>query len=146
MIVRPAQVGDIAAIIKAIERFVSVSSYGDTDAVNRDHVAATLNQLIESPDGLVAVLDDGSDFAGCFVGLAHAHLFSAARMLGELFIYTTPEARGNGRKLRVFAEEWAKANGCKTFNIAHPESEAHLAKVYARWGFKPCETHYRKEL
>jgi len=78
--------------------------------------------------------------------LAHAHLFSGQRMLGELFIYTTPTARGHGGKLRRFAEEWARDRDCKTFNIAYPMSESHLEKVYRRWGFVPCETHWRKEL
>jgi len=78
--------------------------------------------------------------------LAHAHLFSGQRMLGELFIYTTPTARGHGGKLRRFAEEWARDRDCKTFGIAYPVSESHLEKVYKRWGFTPCETHWRKEL
>lgn len=146
MNIREAEPGDIPSIVDGIKQFVSVSSYGRDDAVNPDHVTATLDHLIWNEDGLVAVMERDGAFAGCFVGMAHAHLFSGERMLGELFIYTTPEARGNGSKLRRFAEDWAKGRGCKTFCIAHPESESHLAKVYARWGFKPTETHYRKEL
>jgi len=145
-VIREAKASDIPQVIDGIKHFVSVSSYGRDDAVNADHVTATLNSLISSDDGLVAVLEREGVFCGCFVGMAHAHLFSGERMLGELFIYTTMEARGNGSKLRRYAEEWAKGRGCRTFTIAHPESEAHLAKVYARWGFKPCETSYRKEL
>jgi GNAT superfamily N-acetyltransferase len=147
MLIREAKASDIPRVIDGIKHFVSVSSYGQDDAVNADHVTATLDHLIWNEDGLVAVMEtDAKEFAGCFVGMAHAHLFSGERMLGELFIYTTPEARGNGSKLRRYAEEWARGRGCRTFTIAHPESEAHLSKVYARWGFKPCETHYRKEL
>ncbi len=145
-LIREALPSDIPSIIAGIEHFVSVSSYGRDDAVNADHVTATLDHLIWNEDGLVAVMERDGAFSGCFVGMAHAHLFSGEKMLGELFIYTTPEARGNGSKLRRYAEAWAKERGCKTFCIAHPESEAHLAKVYARWGFKPAETNYRKEL
>lgn len=146
-LIRDAVPSDIPRIVDGIKHFVSVSSYGRDDAVNAGHVAATLGHLIGNEDGLVAVMERDGVFAGCFVGMAHAHLFSGVRMLGELFIYTTPDARGNGSKLRRYAEAWAKERGCKTFCLAHPESEAHLARVYARWGFKPiAETHYRKEL
>ena len=146
MLIREATADDIPNIIKGIEHFVAVSSYGQCDAVNAPHVAATIELLLQSPDGCVAVLDNEGQFAGAFIGMAHPHLFSGKRMLGELFIYTRPEARGHGSKLRRYAEEWGHANGCQVFCIAHPESEAHLSKVYARWGFKPGETHYRKEL
>lgn len=146
MIVRDAHQADIPKIIEGIKDFVSWSSY-KVDSVDPLHVENTLLALLGSADGCVAILeDDYGVFAGCFVGLAHLHLFSGARMLGELFIYTTKAARGHGGKLRRFAEEWARDRDCKTFNIAYPMSESHLEKVYRRWGFVPCETHWRKEL
>lgn len=147
MMIRPATPHDFENIVEGIKHFVSASSYGHHDEVNPEHVTATLDALLMTPDGLVAVLqDDAGQFAGAFIGMAHPHLFSGKRMLGELFIYTTPEARGHGSKLRRYAEEWAHANGCEVFCLSHPGSEAHLAKVYARWGFEPCETSYRKRL
>lgn len=146
MIVRDAHQADIPNIIEGIKDFVASSSY-KIDSVDSLHVENTLLALLDNGDGCVAVLeDDAGNFAGCFVGLAHLHLFSGDRMLGELFIYTTPAARGNGGKLRRFAEDWARGRECKTFNIAYPMSESHLEKVYRRWGFTPCETHWRKEL
>lgn len=146
MIVRPADLADIGNIVRGIEEFVASSSYR-ADPVNEDHVRHTLKAIIEAPDGIVAVLDnDAGEFSGCFVGVAHAHLFSAERILAELFIYTTKAARGHGNKLRRFAEEWAKGAGCGAFLIAHPMSEAHLEKVYRRWGFEPHEVHFKKDL
>lgn len=107
----------------------------------------TILALLGSGDGCVAILEtDEGQFSGCFIGMAHAHLFSGKRMFGELFIYTTRNARGHGNKLRLFAEEWARDRDCTTFGIAYPVSESHLEKVYRRWGFVPCETHWRKEL
>lgn len=146
MNIRPATESDIPSIIDGIEQFVRASSYGEFDAVDRDHVTATLNFLIPSPDALVCVMEDGAEFVGCFIGAASPHLFSGQKLLGELFIYVKPDRRGVGGKLRKHAEEWARANGCKTFTIAHPDSEAHLEQVYRHWGFTPCERHYRKEL
>ena len=146
MIVRDAHQADIPNIIEGIQDFVASSSY-KIDTVDPLHVENTLLALLGNGDGCVAVLEtDEGHFAGCFVGLAHLHLFSGARMLGELFIYTTKAARGHGGKLRRFAEDWARDRDCKTFNIAYPVSESHLEKVYRRWGFVPCETHWRKEL
>lgn len=146
MIVRDAVEADVPHIIEGIKHFVSASSYR-SDAVDVEHVAHTLKALLSSHDGLVAVMEsDNGEFAGCFVGMAHPHLFSAERIFGELFIYTTTKARGHGNKLRRFAEEWARDAGCSSFLIAHPMSEGHLEKVYRRWGFEPHEVHFRKEL
>lgn len=145
-VIRDAHKADITNIISGIQEFVASSSYR-IDVVDELHVENTLLHLIGHGDGCVAVLEseDGA-FAGCFIGLAHPHLFSGKRMLGELFIYTTRESRGHGGKLRRFAEEWAREHDCSTFSIAYPVSESHLEKVYRRWGFVPCETHWRKEL
>jgi GNAT superfamily N-acetyltransferase len=146
MIVRSAVDSDIGPIIAGIQDFVSTTSYA-TEPLNVAHVDATLRTLLTLDDGLVAVLEnDAGDFCGAFVGLAHAHLFSGRRMLGELFLYTTRAARGHGAKLRRFAEDWARDNDCVTFTASYPVSEAHLDKVYRRWGFTPHENHYRKEL
>lgn len=146
MIVRTAHEGDIAQIVAGIQDFVTTTSYA-SEAVDVDHVEATLTNLLAMQDGLVAVLEnDAGMFCGAFVGLAHAHLFSGRRMLGELFLYTTRAARGHGSKLRRFAEDWARDNDCVKFNIAYPTSEAHLDKVYRRWGFVPTEVHWNKDL
>lgn len=145
MIIRSAVPSDFQSILEGIRDFVAASSY-HVDEVNEDHVLATIGALVESADGLVAVMeDDAGQFAGCFIGLAHAHLFSAKRLLAELFIYTAKNARGHGNKLRRFAEDWARDNECSAFLIAHPMSEAHLDKVYRRWGFEPHEVHFRKD-
>lgn len=146
MIIRDAHQADIPNIIAGIHDFVSSSSY-QCDSVDDLHVENTMLNLLSSGDGCVAVLEtDEGQFAGCFIGMAHPHLFSGKRMMGELFIYTTRAARGHGGKLRRYAEEWACEHECKTFCIAYPVSESHLEKVYKRWGFVPCETHWRKEL
>ena len=146
MIIRDAHQADIPNIIEGIKDFVASSSY-KIDTVDPLHVENTLLGLLANADGCVAVLEtDHGGFAGCFIGLAHLHLFSGQRMMGELFIYTTRNARGHGGKLRRFAEEWARERDCKTFGVAYPESESHLEKVYRRWGFVPCETLWRKEL
>jgi GNAT superfamily N-acetyltransferase len=146
MNIRTAAASDCGAILDAIEGFVVASSYR-SEPVNREHVLGLLIGLIQNQDGIVAVLeDDQGKFAGVFIGMAHAHLFSGRKILSELFIYTRPSARGHGSKLREFAEEWGRENGCLMFIIAHPVSEAHLEKVYRRWGFAPHEAHYQKEL
>jgi GNAT superfamily N-acetyltransferase len=146
LILRDAHQADIPNIIEGIRNFVASSSY-QVDTVDSLHVENTLLSLVANQDGCVAVLEtDEGQFAGCFIGMAHPHLFSGKRMLGELFIYTVKAARGHGGKLRRFAEEWARDRNCETFCIAYPVSESHLEKVYRRWGFTPCETHWRKEL
>lgn len=146
MIIRDAHQNDIPDIIAGIHDFVSSSSY-QCDSVDDLHVENTILALLSNGDGCVAVLEtDDGQFSGCFIGMAHLHLFSGKRMMGELFIYTTRNARGHGGKLRRYAEEWAREHECKTFCIAYPVSESHLEKVYKRWGFTPCETNWRKEL
>lgn len=146
MDIRDGVESDLPHLVTAIKDFVGSSSYR-TEPVDVAHVTETLRTLMHAKDGVVAVMrNDKGIFAGCFVGMAHAHLFSSNRMLAELFIYTTPDARGHGNKLRRFAEDWARDNECKAFLIAHPMSEMHLQRVYGRWGFKPHEVHYWKDL
>ena len=146
MTIRKAVAGDFPAIIAAIQDFVATSSYAKHDTVDAAHVGATLTALSASHDGVVLVLEDNDDFAGCYVGMAHQHLFSGARMLGELFVYVRPDLRGRGKKLKAAAEEWARGRGCQSVTFSFPESAAHLDPVYRKWGYEPCERSYRKEL
>lgn len=147
MIVRTGTLRDIPEIVDSVQNFVAASSY-KLERVNVEHVQETLRRMLAAPDeALVVILEtDQGQYAGVFLGLAHSHLFSGAKMFGELFIYTLPSARGHGNKLRVFAEEWARERECRAFSLAHPMSESHLVKVYDRWGFQPYEVHYRKDL
>lgn len=146
MTIRKAGAGDFKDIIAAIQDFVATSSYAKHDTVNAAHVSATLHALCASPDGVVLVLEDNADFAGCYVGMAHPHLFSGVTMLGELFVYVRPDVRGRGKELKAAAEEWARARGCQSVTFSFPESAAHLDPVYRKWGYEPCERSYRKEL
>lgn len=147
MIVRDASESDLPYIVASIQEFVNSSSYRRY-GVNVAHVTQSLRNLIAAREGIVTVLERDGEFAGCYVGLAHQHLFSGEWMLGELFLYTTRAARGHGSKLKAHAESWAKSQGCKESHLAHPigSDDLRLEPVYRRWGYEPVERNYVKDL
>lgn len=145
-LIRDAVEADFSNIISAIRSLVEGSSYADYDQVNADHVNVTLQALIKSPDACVLVLEDEGAFGGVFIGMAHPHLFSGARMCGELFVWVRPDLRGHGKELKHKAEQWARDQNCQSMTFSFPESEAHLDPVYRKWGYTPLERSYRKEL
>lgn len=142
---RDADENDIPYIVAGIQEFVHASSYKKYE-VNVAHVTRTLRNLIAAAEGIVTVLERDGEFAGCYVGMAHQHLFSGEWMLGELFLYTTKMARGHGPKLKTHAESWAKSVGCKESHLAHPigDDDLRLEPVYRRWGYIPVERNYVK--
>lgn len=145
-LIRDAVETDFENIVSAISSFVENSTYAIYDSVNADHVSATLQSLVLSPDGCVLVMEKEGEFVGVFIGLAHSHLFSGARMCGELFVWVRPDLRGIGKELKHKAEQWAREQNCQSIAFSFPESAAHLDPVYRKWGYTPIERSYRKEL
>lgn len=117
------------------------------ETVDTDHVATFLRATIENPDGLVAVMEtDRGIFAGLFVALLHLNLLTGAPSMGEILFYVDPEARGHGKKLLTYAEDWARDRGCKRATLCHLETTPRLEIAYRRWGYTPLERTYQREL
>lgn len=130
---------------------LGVSTFADeaypNDEIDTGHVAAFLRATMANPDGLVAVMQtDSAMFAGMFVALLHRNLLTGAPSMGEILFYIDPESRGHGRKLLDYAEDWARERGCKRATLCHLETTPRLEIAYRRWGYKPLERSYQKEL
>lgn len=145
VIVREAVEGDIPYIAALIQEFVHSSGYKRHE-VNIAHLVGVLRQIMSGQDGLLAVLERDNEFCGVYVGGAHRHLFSGEWLLSEACLCTTPAARGHGRKLLKYAEEWGKARGCRESSLSHHEDQNELTTLYRRWGYEPLEHAYMKEL
>jgi GNAT superfamily N-acetyltransferase len=145
MLVREATSRDVPAMLEGVRAFASIAYPGEPMRV--DHVANVLRGVMENQDGLVALMEtDEAAFAGMFVAIAHRGILTGARTMGEVLFYVDPQARGHGKKLLNFAEEWARERGCERATLCHLETTPNLETAYRRWGYAPLERAYMKEL
>lgn len=142
MIVRLAEIRDIADLASAAQSFVATAY---PDKIDPEHLIATAETAVSDPNGIVAILD-GEHFAGCYVGgLVNSHI-SGERMLVEIFLWVDPEFRGNGHKLVEFAEDVARDRGATSCWLSHPAIAERAGQTFERWGYALAEKHYRKAL
>lgn len=145
MIVRPATARDMPAMLMGVSIFAA-EAYPN-DCMDAQHVMAFLRGALESQDALVAVMEaDHAMFAGLFVAVLNRNLLTGAPSMGEILFYVDPVARGHGRKLLRYAEDWARERGCCRATLCHLETTPRLETAYRRWGYEPIERAYRKEL
>lgn len=145
MRVRPATDADMPSLLLGVSVFAD-EAYPN-ESVDTDRVATFLRATIGNPDGLVAVMEtDRGMFAGLFVALLHRNLLTGLPSMGEILFYVDPEARGHGKRLLTYAEDWARDRGCKRATLCHLETTPRLETAYRRWGYVPLERSYQKEL
>lgn len=145
MNVRAATVHDMPAMLLGVSAFADVAYPGES--VDFDHVMAFLRGALESQEALVALMEtDGAMFAGLFVAVLNRNLLTGEPSMGEILFYVDPIARGHGRKLLRYAEDWARERGCCRATLCHLETTPRLETAYRRWGYTPIERAYTKEL
>ena len=147
MKVRPGKHSDVAAIISAASKFAASTSYANSDAVRENHVLDVVRSTFENPKALVAILEtDEGKFAGVFMGLLHPSLLSGDAVAVEIFLWVEPYARGHGKKLLSYFEDWAAERNCVDVALSHPASEGRVGRLFQAWGYSPSEHWYRKKL
>jgi len=143
--VRAATLDNLPALTLAVSVFAA-EAYPN-EVMDARHVASFLSATMRNPDGLVALMEtDRGMFAGIFVAGLHRNLLTGEPSMGEILFYVDPDARGHGKKLLSYAEEWARGGGCRRATLCHLESTPRLETAYRRWGYKPLERSYWKEL
>lgn len=85
--IRDAAQGDIARIVIMGERMAQRAKL--PVAYDRDSVAATLSHLIESPDGILLVSDNGM-----IGGMCYPHPFNHAVKVGQEFFWFSQDGMG----------------------------------------------------
>ena len=136
---RAATRDDIERIIDMGERFVN-EKYAGHIGICREASAATLVNMIESPDMLLLVEEHGVIGAILF-----KHPFSGELVVSETFWWVDPEHRGAGIRLMREAERWAMERGARKMQMGEPAG-SEMAKFYERAGYAPIEATYQREL
>ena len=144
MIVSPAVSRDIENIAQAAQEFAK-NGY-PTDKCCEDHIWTVIRDAMDNTNALVAVLRDEGEFAGCFLGVVGPHVLTGKLSCAEIFFWVEPRYRGHGRKLLDYVQKLALQRGCSELVLSAPQSAERAATLFRRWGFKPAETWYRKEL
>lgn len=136
--VREATFDDIPAIMALGREFADEA--GVTARVGWDDASVwdLLAGMIESPDGILLVSDNGM-----IGGVVYPHPFSGMRVFVEMFWRAKD---GQGTALLAAAEAAAKARGAeRMFMIAMDDMER-TRRLYARIGYAPVEVQFMKEL
>lgn len=104
--------------------------------------------LIERGTGVILVAFENSIPTGALGAILAPDLFNNDVVAIEAFWYVIGEHRGQGMRLLVAFEKWAKGQGAKRVAMIHLESltPSVLRRVYERFGYKLIESHYVKSI
>lgn len=140
--IRAATVDDLPAIMYLAEPVWSEIQPGFP--VHHATAAATLRNLITSPDGLVAVLYDGAIFGGV-VGHVSPGLWSRGMQAVSTLRWVDPARRGRwGHVLVRHFEQWAQERGARVMGVSQTGREA--TAYYERLGYAPAEMMFWKAI
>lgn len=144
-----AQVDDIPAIVAMAGRFYPESGYTSIDTLDVEAVAGMVLQTIDSGVMLVVERDDGS-----LAGMACLHIepfiFNLRTVIAqELVWWIDPEDRGGLAAARLLkaCEDACRARGANVMRMAVlPTSPEAATRMLCRFGFRPSENYFVKEL
>ena len=139
---REATCDDLLEMLRMSKLFVE--ALGETP--NRESIVSTLENLIESDDGVVLITEGGMVGALCY-----PKFFNTDSVLAqEMFWWVDEKHRGNGIAggLLTGLEEWARGKSAdELIMIAVDRLEGgKVGKIYRKRGYKPFERSYSKEL
>lgn len=139
--IRDATPHDIPALLEIGRKFADAASIRQSVGFDEESLAATLQMLMDSPQGILLITDDGTGAAG---GMVHPSIFNHGHLTGqELFWW----ADGQGMALLDALENRAKALGAQTWSMITLEAirpEA-TGRLYRRRGYRPLEHSYIRE-
>lgn len=146
---RMAVLSDLPQLLGLAHVMHTESRYRDRP-LSESRVADLIASLINSPDGVVLVADDGGRIVGGVVGVVADDWFAVCRVAYEYAVFLDPGARGGRLALRIvqaFQRE-AKARGASRVEMGittgvHPER---TARLYEHCGFEFLGPVYSKEL
>jgi len=142
MIIRPAVLKDLDAIVTLGQRFLAGSHYAGLLGDNPVQMRATAAFLMEHRDGLLLVADADGRLDG-MIGMFVAPNIITGELAGtEMFWWVEPAARGIlGVRLYQQAKQWATAKGCKLLQMIAPNED--VERFYLRLGYEKVETAYQ---
>lgn len=142
--IRSALPSDIAQIVNMGVRFISETPYRGHISVNPPVMAQLVAGMLESPDMVILVLDEGDHLSGMIGMHVYSHPMSGEKVASEAFWWVNPESRGYGRSLLDAAEKWAADKGARKIQMVAPDER--VGRFYLRRGYTAFETQYQREL
>lgn len=136
--IRAATLDDIPAVLVMGKAFADEAGVTAKVGWDDDTVAVLLTHLVESPDGVLFVGDNGM-----IGGLVFPHPFSGKLVFQELFWRAHG---GEGLKLLKVAEDYAASRGAERSIMIGIDTMPSIDRLYARLNYEPMERLYSKEL
>lgn len=141
--IRPATHDDITAILQLSAAMHNESRYR-TLPYNADKFAAVLQQLLDSPQGMVAVAEREGRVIGAIAAVITEHYFADATISYELGLYIEKPQRGGlaGYRLAKAYIDWARSRGVDQIDmgITTGINESRTASLYTRLGLNRVGT------
>lgn len=137
--IRDAWHSDIEHIIRLGARMAEKAKLAT--GYDPDSVRATLEHLIDNPDGILLV-----SVTGMIGGMCYPHPFNHKAKIGQEFFWYS---EGNdGPELLAMAEERARECGASHWTMLAQETMRPevVGRYYGRQGYRPLERSYIKEL
>lgn len=148
--IRRAGPEDIPALGAIGALFHEEAGLSDIAPYVRADCEKSICHMIESPDGICLVAEEGGEVIGVAGGLVHPLYFNHAHRSGmELFWWVRPDRRnGVGRLLFDALENEARALGCESWAmIALDKVNPELTgRIYKRRGYRASEHSWIKRL
>lgn len=136
--IRDATISDIPMVLEMGRAFANEAGVTAKIGWVDEAVESVLTVLVESPDGILLVGDNGM-----IGGLVLAHPFSGQRIFQEMFW----RSHGiEGVRLLKAAEKQAKEKGATLSVMIGMDSLPSVERLYARMNYQPMERLYSKEL
>ena len=149
-VIRPAEYGDVNAIVDLGRVFLSVSDMEALAAFCPESLGRSLHNMVDAPNAILLVAEEDGQIVGMAGAMVFQAYWNAAVIIGqETFWWVQPEARGKfGGALLAALEDEARIRGARTFLMVSLEAlrpEA-VGKIYQRRGYSPLEHTYWKAL
>jgi len=150
IMVRPATLDDVPALIPMGARFYEASRFGDLVEFDDGSFSLTARHLIENAQGILLVAEDDGARAGMAAGLVFPFYFNVSAICAqELFWWAERNVRaGVGTALLDGLEATARHLGARVM-IASAVSglrDQAVAALYARRGYRAADNSFIKQI
>ena len=141
--IRDLTSADVPAVIDLGSQMVTESVVGRF-GVNVDRSAFILSEIIGTPTVFAQGAFNGGELIAIFIGEVSDHMFVDMTLASDLFIYSSPTARGgvNARRLTNNFTDWAYAQGADMvkLEISAGINNERACRLFHHMGFEDVGT------
>jgi GNAT superfamily N-acetyltransferase len=142
--VRLATDEDVARIAELGVRFNQETPYQQILTVDPALLETLTRSLLANEDALALVSEIDGDVVGVLGMLVTSHPYSGERVASEIVWWVNPNQRGDGVKMLLYAERWAREKGAVVIQMIAPDRR--LEQFYERVDYVPVERAYQKRI